>query len=112
MKLSLSRAYITVHKFDVICLSETSLDPSILHEDNNLQIPGYYVYRKDYPLNVKQGIFTTTFLFHLKLEISITCSNALILKQKLKKGYVISLGYTVHLINLKIILSHLSITLN
>ena len=82
LKLSLLRVYITVHKFDVIYPSETYLDSSILHDDNNLQIPGYSLYRQDHPLNVKRGgvAFTETFLFHLKLKISITCGNTLILK--------------------------------
>ena len=64
LKLSLLRAYITVYKSDVICLSETNLDSSILHDDNNLQIPGYNLHREDHPLNVKQGAFTTTSLFY------------------------------------------------
>ena len=64
LKLSLLRAYITVYKSDVICLSETNLDSSILHDDNNLQIPGYNLHREDYSLNVKQGLFTTTSLFY------------------------------------------------
>ena len=55
LKLSLLRAYTTVHNFDVVCLSETYLDSSILHDDNNLQIPGYNLYRKDHPLNIKWG---------------------------------------------------------
>ena len=64
LKLSLLRAYITVYKSDVICLSETNLDSSIVHDDNNLQIPGYNLHREDYSLNVKQGLFTTTSLFY------------------------------------------------
>ena len=53
--LSLLPAYITVHNFDVICASEAYLDSSILHDDNDLQIPGYNIYREDHPLNVKRG---------------------------------------------------------
>ena len=89
LKLSFLRAYIIVHKFDVICLSETYLDSSILHEDNNLQIPVYDLHREDHPLNVKQGVFTTTSLFYWKLKIFITCRNTLILRQKSKATYVI-----------------------
>ena len=63
-KLSLLRAYITVHKSDVICLSDTYLNSPILHDDTNLQIPGYNLDRKDHPLNVKQEVFTTTSLFY------------------------------------------------
>ena len=49
------RGYINVHKFDVICLSETYLDLSILHNDNNLQVPGQNLYKKDHLINVKRG---------------------------------------------------------
>ena len=59
-KLSFLRACITVQKFDVICLSETYLNSPILHDDNNLQIPGYNLHI----LNVTQGAFTTTSLFY------------------------------------------------
>ena len=55
LKLSLLRAYITVDNFDVICLSETYQDSSILHDDDNLQIPGYNLYKKDYSFNIKGG---------------------------------------------------------
>ena len=36
----LLRAYIAVHKFDVICLSETYLDSTVALEDENLEITG------------------------------------------------------------------------
>ena len=39
-KLFLLRAYIAVHKFDVICLSETYLDSTVALEDENLEITG------------------------------------------------------------------------
>ena len=39
-KLVLLKAYKSIHKFDIICLSETYLDSSILHDDINLEIPG------------------------------------------------------------------------
>ena len=38
-----------------MCLSETYLDSSILHGDNNSQIPGYNLYRDDYPVNITGG---------------------------------------------------------
>ena len=41
---SILRAYITVYNFDFIYLSETYLDSSILHDDDNAQIPGYIIY--------------------------------------------------------------------
>ena len=45
LKLSFQRAYIIVHKFDAWYLSETYLDSFILHDDDNLQIPGYNLYK-------------------------------------------------------------------
>ena len=48
-KLVLLKAYNLSHKFDIICLSETFLDSSILDNDSNLQIPGYNLMRSDHP---------------------------------------------------------------
>ena len=69
LKLSLLRAYIDIHKFYVICLSETYLDSSILLDDNNLQIPGYNLYREDHPLNVKRGGVCIYYKISLPLKI-------------------------------------------
>ena len=55
VKISLLKAYITVHKFDIICLSETYLDSSTRHDDENLEIPGYDIARADHPTNTKRG---------------------------------------------------------
>ena len=63
------RAYITVHNFDVICLLETCLYSSILHDDDNLQIPGYKLYREDHPLNIKQGGVCIYYKVSLPLKI-------------------------------------------
>ena len=41
IKLSLLRPYITIHKYDVICLSETYLNASISNDDDSLKVPGY-----------------------------------------------------------------------
>ena len=46
-------AYVSVHKFDIICLSETYLDFSV--DDESLKILGYYLIRSDHPLNKKRG---------------------------------------------------------
>ena len=69
MKLSILRAYITVHEFDVICLSKTYLDSSILHDDDNLQISGYNLYNEDHPLNVKRGGVCIYYKISLPLKI-------------------------------------------
>ena len=47
-KVSLLSAYISTHKFDIICLFETYLNSEIPSDDENLEIPRY-------PSNSKRG---------------------------------------------------------
>ena len=55
VKMFLLKAYITVHKFDIICLSETYLDSSTRPDEENLEIPGYDIACANYPTNTIQG---------------------------------------------------------
>ena len=55
IKISLLRAYVSTHNFDILHLSETYLDLSISSNDNNLTRPDYDLYRADHPSNVKRG---------------------------------------------------------
>ena len=48
-------AYIPVHKFIILCLSETYLNSEIPFDDENLEIPGYNLVRDDHPSNSKHG---------------------------------------------------------
>ena len=54
VKISLLEAYITVHKFDIICLSETCLDSSTRPDDDNLGIEGYDIACADNPANTER----------------------------------------------------------
>ena len=54
-KLFLLKAYISVQKFDIICLSETYLDSLVPLDDDNLVISGYNLIRSDHPSNTKRG---------------------------------------------------------
>ena len=54
-KVSSLKVFIAVHKFDVICLSETYLDSSNATDDENLEILGYSLVRSDHPSNNKRG---------------------------------------------------------
>ena len=54
-KNSLLSAFISVHKLDIICLSETYLYSETSPDDDNLEIPGYSIIRKDHPFNTKRG---------------------------------------------------------
>ena len=48
IKLSPLRAYITIHKFDIVCLPETSLNTSISNDADSLEVPGYNLFRADH----------------------------------------------------------------
>ena len=48
-------AYNCIHKFEIICLSESYLNSEILSSDSNLQILGYNFARIDHPSNTKCG---------------------------------------------------------
>ena len=53
--VSLLSSYSSVHKFDIICLSETYLNFETPSDDENLEIAGYHVVREDHPFNSKRG---------------------------------------------------------
>ena len=67
-KLSLLRAYVSIHKFDIICLSETYLDSSI--DDVSLEISGYYLIRSDHPSNKKRGGICIYYKNFLPLKVT------------------------------------------
>ena len=67
-KLSPLRAYVSVHKFDIICLSETYLDSSI--DDESLEISGYYLIRSDHPSNKKRGGICIYYKYLLPLKVN------------------------------------------
>ena len=54
-KLLLLKAYIAIHKSDIICLSETYCDSSTTSDDDDLAISGYNLIRSDHPSNNKRG---------------------------------------------------------
>ena len=49
------RAYISLHNFDVVCISETYLDSTTALDDENLHIPGYNLLKADHASNSKRG---------------------------------------------------------
>ena len=54
-KSFLLKAYIAIHKFDIIYLLETYLDSSTTSDRNNLSILGYNLIRSDHPSSNKCG---------------------------------------------------------
>ena len=63
-------SYNTLHKFDVICISETYLDKSA--DNDALSIDGYNIIRADHPHNQKRGGVCIYFKEQLKLKQIIT----------------------------------------
>ena len=68
--ISLRSAYNILHKFDVICISETYLDKSV--DNDALLIDGYNIIRADHSHNQKRGGVCTYFKEQLKLKQIIT----------------------------------------
>ena len=54
-KLFLLNSYNSLHKLDIICLSETYLPSNTSLDDGNLEISGYMLVRSDHPSNTKRG---------------------------------------------------------
>ena len=63
IKVSLLRAYISTHKFDVICISETYLDSDTSDDDDNL-------IRANHPSNTKQGGVCVYYKHSLAFKLS------------------------------------------
>ena len=71
-KIYLLTTYISIHDFDIICLSETYLTSTTDINDENLKIPGYIMYRVDHPSDVKGGGVCIYCKTMLPLEVSST----------------------------------------
>ena len=65
----LLKVYISVHKFDIICLSETYLDSTAPLDDDNLVISGYNLIRSDHPSNTKRGGVCLYYKNYLPLRV-------------------------------------------
>ena len=68
-KLFLLKVYISVHKFDIICLSETYLDSTVPLDDDNLVIFGYNLIYSDHPSNTKRGGVCLYYKNYLPLRV-------------------------------------------
>ena len=68
-KLFVLKAYISVHKFVIICLSETYLDSTVPLDDDNMVISGYNLIRSDHPSNTKRGGACLYYKSYLPLRV-------------------------------------------
>ena len=67
IKIPILQAYLTTHKFDIVCLSETYLDSTFSNDDSRLNLNGYTLLRDDHPLDVKRGGVCVYYKNHLLL---------------------------------------------
>ena len=65
-KLSLISVYNTIHKYGIICISESYIDNSV--DNNVLSIDDYNLIRADHPDNQKKGGVCMQFKEQLKLR--------------------------------------------
>ena len=68
-KLFLLKAYILVHKFDIICLSETYLDSTVPLDDDNLVIFGNILIHSGHLSNTKRGGVCLYYKNYLPLRV-------------------------------------------
>ena len=69
IKLLLLKAYIAIHKSDIICSSETYLNSSTTSNDDNLAISGYKLICSDHPSNNKRDGFCIYYKTFLPLHV-------------------------------------------
>ena len=67
-KLFLLNSYNSLHKFDIICLSETYLDSNTPLNDDNLEISGYALVCSD-AYNIKRGGVCLYYKYNLPLRV-------------------------------------------
>ena len=68
-KVALLKAYLSVQKFDIFCISETYLNSSITEDDDSLRIPGYNLIRSHHPSNSKRGGVAIYYKYFLPLKL-------------------------------------------
>ena len=95
MKVSQLQAFNLVHKFDILCISETHLDSSVSKDGNALSIEGYSIIRADHPSNSKRGGVCISYNDKISVRqrsniIPLECLACEIVIEK-KKGFVITL---------------------
>ena len=67
IEILLLQAYVTLHNYDIICLSETFLNSSIDSSDTSILIDGYSLIRSDHPNDLKRGGVCIYYKEHIPL---------------------------------------------
>ena len=73
VKISLFKAYITAHKFNIICLSETYAHCITQLCNTSLEIPGCNLICFDHPSNTKQGNISMYYTTSLPSRVINAC---------------------------------------
>ena len=68
-KLFLLNSYNSLHKSDIIWLSETRLHSNTSLDDDSLEISGYTLVRFDHPSNTKRGVVCLYYKNNLPLRV-------------------------------------------
>lgn len=68
MKIPLIEAYNSVHQFEVITISESMLDKSIIDDDTFIEAYSREIYRSDHPSNSKTGGVCVYFMEGLPIK--------------------------------------------
>ena len=68
-KLSFLETYNTIHRYDILCISDTYLDSSVSIDDTTLSHPGCNLVRSDDPSNISRG----GVCLHYKEKLSLRC---------------------------------------
>ena len=69
VKASLLKACNAIHKFDIICLSETFLNSSLQNDDNSLFLNEYKLIRAGNPSDLKRGSVSISFKELLPIKV-------------------------------------------
>ena len=69
-KIAALESFVSMHKFDIICISETFLNNT--YEDNDLNLNGYSLLRADHPSNAKRGGVCIYYKENLPLKLIST----------------------------------------
>ena len=91
-KFPLLEAYNTIHKYDILCISETYLNSSVSVDDTTLSLPGYNLVRSDHPSNIKRGGVCLCYKENLSLRsinVTFLCQCVCKVSLQSQKGYVI-----------------------
>ena len=78
-KVNLLQAFIAIHDFHMICLSESYLDSSASSDSDNLYTSDYKLVRADHPGNIKRGDVCVYF----KESLPVSCPPNRYLKEYL-----------------------------